>query len=261
MSPGSGGAGSSHSLDTRGCPGRLAADARQLKSRPLPVAKSRKVASNEEMPMVTCKARRAVAGAMAGVCFGLAVGGRSRRCAGRLSDAPDRVHRAVGTGRWRRSGRPQVRRHAGAAAQGVVSGHQRRGRFGTDRPHEDAGRRARRLHDLDHDRRHVRHAGRRQAELEILRHHAGRDHDQAAVGVLRADGKSDQDVERSRGGGEEAAAEGRDHGFRHAGRHHGQLLHQEGRQPRVGTVRQSRASATPRFSAVMPTSCTSSWAT
>ena len=109
----------------------------------------------------------------------------------RLSGASDRIDRAVGPGRRRRSARPSHQQAHGADARAGHSGGERARRHRRDRHGEASVRARRRLFDGDLHRRQPRAARRQKPALDDERHHAGGGDDQGPVLHLREAGQPD----------------------------------------------------------------------
>ena len=116
----------------------------------------------------------------------------------RLSRAADRIDRAVGPGRRRRSARPSRQQADGADARPGHPGRERARRHRRDRHGEASGRACRRLFDGDLHRRQPRAARRQKPALDHERHHAGGGDDQGPVLHLREAGQPVQDLGRLR---------------------------------------------------------------
>ena len=191
--------------------------------------------------MVTVNARRAVVGAMAGVCLALAAGAPGLAAAQEAyptrpiefivpwgpGGGADQVARKAGASLEQllkvsfpvvnvagASGQTGLAKMLAAAPDGYTISIMTGDTFGT--------------------------AGGGQAQLEVLRHHAGRHHDQAAVGILRADGEPDQDLGRPRGrSARSARSRSRITGFGTPDDITVNYFTKKGHQPAVGAVRQA----------------------
>ncbi len=190
--------------------------------------------------MVTFNVRRAAAGAVTGVCFGVALAGAGLAVA--QEAYPTRPIEFIvpwGPG----GGADQVARKLGQLLEADLKVSlpviNVAGRDRTDRARQADVGQCRRIQPRGHDGRHLRAPLRAELQDQDVRLHSARHRHPAAVGILRRRGQPHEDLGRRREDREGAPAQGRRDRLLEPGRPHRQLLRRARHEALVGAVRQA----------------------